>query len=120
MKDIKNYEGLYAVTEDGQVYGYKRKNFLKPNQDKDGYLYVSLSKDGKPKTFRIHRLMAETYLPNPNNLPEVHHIDSNRKNNCVSNLQWVTQEDNLIDMYIRQLKKLGVSIDEIKRRYEND
>lgn len=64
--------------------------------------------------------MAETYLPNPNNLPEVHHIDSNRTNNHVSNLQWVSSEDNLIDMYIKQLKKLNVSIDEIKRRYEND
>lgn len=100
------------------MWGHKRKKFLKPMADKDGYLYVSLSKNSKTKTCRIHRLVAETYLPNPNNLSEVHHIDSNRTNNCVSNLQWISQADNLIDMYIRQLKRLGVSIDEIKRRYE--
>lgn len=101
------------------MWGHKRKSFLKPNTDKDGYLYVTLSKNGKPRTHRLHRLVAETYLPNPDNLPEVHHIDSNRTNNNANNLQWVTQEENLIDMYIRQLKKLNVSIDEIQRRYEN-
>lgn len=120
MKDIKNYEGLYAVTEDGQVWGYKRKRFLSPTADKDGYLRVSLSKDSQSKTYKIHRLVAEAYLPNPNNLPEVHHIDTNRTNNNISNLQWVSKEENLIDMYIKQLKKLNVSIDEIIRRYEND
>ena len=117
MKDIFGYEGLYAITEDGRVYGYKRKNFLKPRPDKDGYLYVTLSKESKPKTCRIHRLVAEAYLPNPNNLSEVHHIDADNTNNNVNNLQWVTREDNLIDMYIRQLKKLGVSIEEIEQRY---
>ena len=118
MIDLKNYEGLYAITEDGQVWGYKRKNFLTPHPDKDGYLYITLSKNSQYKTCRVHRLVAETFIPNPDNLPEVHHIDSDPANNNVNNLQWVTQEENLIDMYVRQLKKLDVSIDEIKRRYE--
>lgn len=120
MKDIEGYESQYAVTEEGQVWSYKTKKFLKPVTKKDGYLQVSLFKNGKAKTYLVHRLMAQTYLSNPNNLPEVHHIDGNSTNNNIKNLQWISKEDNLIDMYIRQLKKLGVSIDEIKRRYEND
>lgn len=119
MKDIVGYENLYAVTEEGQVWGYKRKHYLKPNKDKDGYYYVTLSKNGIQKSYRVHRIVANTYLPNPNNLSEVHHKDADRTNNRVDNLEWISQEENLIEMYIRQLKRLGVSLDEICRRYQD-
>ena len=116
MKDIKNYEGKYAVTSCGQVWSYKSKKFLQARDD-HGYAAVGLyDKDGKRKSCLIHRLVAEAYLPNPDNLPEVHHIDTNRKNNCINNLQWMNKRDNLIEMYIRQLKNLGVTADEILRR----
>lgn len=94
MKDIKNYEGLYAVTEDGQVYSYRRKKYLKPALIGHGYLRVCLCKGQEKKNFFIHRLVAEAYLPNPNNLPEVNHKDENKLNNCVENLEWLTSKEN--------------------------
>lgn len=94
MKDIKGYEGLYGVTMSGRVWSYKTKKFLKPyNKDKE-YLYVDLCKDGKRKTFLLHRLIAETYLPNPDNQPQVGHIDENPRNNCWDNLYWTNARNN--------------------------
>ena len=58
MKDIKGFEGLYAITSCGRVWGYKRKHFLKAKVDKDGYLYVILFKDSQHHTCKIHRLVA--------------------------------------------------------------
>lgn len=95
MKDVKNYEGLYAITSCGKVYSYKRKIFLKPQKDRYGYLRVSLGKDGKSKSFRIHRLVAEAYIPNPQNLKTVDHIDGNKDHNYINNLQWMSLTDNI-------------------------
>lgn len=94
MKDIRGYEGLYAITMTGRIWGYKRKKFLKPVINKDGYLKVGLYKDGKQKHFFVHRLVAETYLPNPDNKPQVGHIDDNPKNNCWDNLYWTNAKNN--------------------------
>lgn len=94
MKDIPNYEGKYAVTEDGQVWSYKHKKFLKPNVV-GGYHHVSLvDKNNVIKQWRVHRLVAITYIPNPNNCPIINHKDENRKNNHVSNLEWCTHKYN--------------------------
>ena len=93
MKDIRGYEGLYAITMTGRVWGYKRKKFLKPRVNK-GYLSVILYKNGKGKNFRVHRLVAETYIPNPDNKPHVGHIDDNPRNNCWDNLYWTTPFNN--------------------------
>lgn len=68
MKDIKNYEGIYGVDENG-VWSYRRKKYLKGTPNKVGYPTVKLSKDGKGKTFFLHRLIAEYLIPNPDNLP---------------------------------------------------
>ena len=97
MKDIKGYEGLYAVTSCGKVWSYKSKKFLSPGDDGHGYQMVSLCKNGKTKSKRIHRLVAEAYLPNPENLPEIDHIvplSKGGKNN-VQNLQWISKKDNV-------------------------
>ena len=88
MKDIKNYEGLYAITPEGEVWSYRRKKFLKPRANNDGYLIVNLHKDGKVKTHLIHRLVAEAYIPNTENLPQINHRDENKTNNCLQNLEW--------------------------------
>ena len=95
MKDIKNYEGLYAITPEGEVWSYKRKKFLKPGVNRYGYLYVNLWKDGKVKTYSLHRLVAEAFIPNPENLPQVDHIDGNKMHNFLNNLQWITNRDNV-------------------------
>ena len=88
MKDIIGYEGLYAITSCGKVYSYRSKKFLKPRKIRDGYLQVNLYKDGKREFYYIHRLVAEAYLPNPDNLPQVNHKDENKENNALPNLEW--------------------------------
>ena len=94
MKDINGYEGLYAVTSCGKVWGYKRKRFLSPRLH-GGYLRVALSKNGVTEDFYVQRIVAETYIPNPNNLPQVNHKDENKENNCVKNLEWCDAEYNI-------------------------
>lgn len=94
MKDIKGFEGLYAITEDGRVYNYKTKKFLTGTKG-DGYVTVELRKDGKSKWLLVHRLVAEAYLENPNNYPVVNHKDEVKNHNWVDNLEWCTQKDNV-------------------------
>ena len=94
MKDIKNYEGLYAVTSCGRVWSYRNEKFLKPRANRSGYLYVDLSKDRKVKSYVIHRLVAEAFIPNPENLPQVNHKDENKANNCLQNLEWCDEKYN--------------------------
>lgn len=93
MKDIKDYEGIYAITSCGKVWSYRSKKFLKPRPDNDGYLRVNLKLNGSGKTMRIHRLVAEAYLPNPDNLPSVDHINFDKTNNSVNNLRWMGTEN---------------------------
>lgn len=88
MKDVVGYEGLYAVTSCGKVWSYKSKRFLKPSDNGNGYLFVVLSKDNKRKQYYVHRLVAEAYLPNIENLPQINHKDENKTNNCLQNLEW--------------------------------
>ena len=89
MRDVKNYEGLYAVTSCGQVWSYRSQKFLKPTSATKGYLVVNLYKDNKnKKRCYVHRLVAEAYIPNLDNLPQINHKDENRANNCLQNLEW--------------------------------
>ena len=88
MKDVVGYEGIYAVTSCGKVWSYKSEKFLKPRANNYGYLYVNLSKNGKIKSYHIHRLVAMAYIPNPENLPQINHRDENKTNNCLQNLEW--------------------------------
>ena len=116
MKDIIGYENLYAITEDGKVWSHRLSKFLNPTTNKDGHLQINLSKNGTKKRFYLHRLVAETYLPNPNNLPEVHHINGIRNDNRVDNLDWVSKEENIskrifnrgAKWYMEKLKEMGV------------
>lgn len=107
-KDIKGYEGYYQISNKGRVKSLHRividKNNIKKVykekllditiNKKNNYKYITLHKDNKYETKSIHRLVAETFIPNPNNYPEVNHIDENHFNNCVENLEWCTKEYN--------------------------
>lgn len=111
-KDIKGYEGLYQVSNLGKVRSLDRKilfknghiqffkgKILSLSKDKNGYIHIILHKDNKTKIFRVHRLVAETFIPNLENKPQVNHIDGNKENNCLSNLEYCTIKENHIHAY---------------------
>lgn len=92
---IYDYSGLYQVSNiDGKVRNVKTGKVLKPNKVLHGYSQVGLYKNGKIQFFKIHRLVATMFIPNPNNLPVVNHKDENPSNNCVDNLEWCTHKYN--------------------------
>ena len=95
MKDIKGYEGLYGITSCGKVWSYRRNRFMKLSSDKNGYLVVNLSRDGGFKQFKVHRLVADAYINNPENKLEVNHLDEDKQNNSVNNLAWATRYENI-------------------------
>lgn len=92
------YEG-YKINRLGQVWSNKCNKILKTYiykyETKSEYICVSLYINGKSKNIDIHRLLALTFIPNPNNLPQVDHIDRNKQNNDLSNLRWVSKQDNM-------------------------
>lgn len=105
-KDIKGYEGLYQVSNKGRVKSLTRRvrnkngtslmrgKIRTPNCRRDGYLQVGLSAKNKVIKHLIHRLVAEAFIPNPDNLPQVNHIDEDKTNNNVDNLEWCTHKYN--------------------------
>ena len=94
-KNIPNYEGLYMVSDDGKIKGLKSGKELKYSYTYNGYRKVKLYCDSQGKTFMVHRLVASAFIPNVQNKPQVNHIDGNKENNAVENLEWVTQSENL-------------------------
>ena len=96
-KSIADYEGLYEVSSLGRVKSLKfgKEKILKPQKDGSGYLQVQLWRNGKMKAFKVHRLVAEAFLPNPLGLPEINHKDEVKTNNIVSNLEWASRWDNM-------------------------
>ena len=99
-KPIPNYEN-YEVSNLGRVRSLNYNNqtdkvrILKLTIRKDGYTQIMLNKEGKKKTYQVHRLVAEAFIPNPQSLPEVNHIDENKQNNDVSNLEWCSYGYNI-------------------------
>ena len=106
MKDILGYEGLYAIEEDGRVWSYRRKKYLIPAINTNGYYTFKLQVDKEKKSIDLHRLLGLTYIPNPENKLCIDHIDRNRLNNKLSNLRWVTKQENSEN---RSLQKNNIS-----------
>lgn len=107
-KDIEGYEEMYQVSNLGRVKGLERtiirkdgkpltieEQILKPSLDSRGYYFVSLTKNKQPKNYRIHRLIAEAFIPNPDNKPEIDHINTVPTDNRIENLRWVTHKENM-------------------------
>ena len=110
----EQYDNYYCVSTSGTVVSpsyvdkagkLRKMRVLKPQVRGKGYLYVGLLKDGKQVRVSVHRLVAETFIPNPENKPEVNHIDGDKTNNCVSNLEWVTTSENAIHAFETGLRK---------------
>ena len=102
MIKINDYENYY-ITEEGQVYNAKKGKYLKPSVDNLGYLQVTLSKPGKTRPFRIHRLVALHYLEPVEGKTFVNHKDGNKKNNKISNLEWCNNSENMLHAYANGL-----------------
>jgi hypothetical protein len=106
-RDVKGWEGLYQVSDHGRIRSLDHtvktktgKDMLvrgvikKPSRDVDGYAVVSLQHKHHKKSYSVHRLVAQAFIPNPENKPEVNHINAVKDDNAVSNLEWVTGEEN--------------------------
>ena len=119
-KDIEGYEGYYQISSLGRVKSLARpryiKNYpqifperiLKLHNTKHGYKQIRLSVHRDVKIFKVHRLVANAFIPNPENKPCVNHIDGKKDNNIIANLEWVTQSENSIHAIIHNLKKIPV------------
>ena len=96
-RDIEGYEGLYQVSNKGRVKSLKcgKERILRPGIDGYGYCFIILYNDSVRKTFKLHRLVAQAFIPNLYNKPQVNHLDENKKNNCVDNLEWATAKENI-------------------------
>lgn len=110
IRNILNYEKLYAITNKGRVWSYRTNKFLRLSDNGHGYQTVVLyGDDNKKKTFRIHRLVAEAFVPKPEGMEnaklDVAHLDDQRDNNVASNLCWMTRAQNLDTEHFRELAK---------------
>ena len=129
-KDIKDYEGLYQVSNIGKVRSLDRVvqgklgslrtlkgKELSATDNGKGYLKVALQTNGRStrKIYKVHRLVAETFIPNPLNKPEVNHIDCDKTNNHVSNLEWSTSSENSSHAYNNDLKNIK-QLSELKEK----
>ena len=103
-KDIEGYENKYQVSNLGNVKSLetwtgdkyiRREKILKNMVYGNGYYYVCLSKNGKVKKYKVNRLVAQAFIPNPDNKPFTNHIDGDKLNNNVDNLEWCTQSENM-------------------------
>lgn len=92
-KIIPNYPN-YSATKSGKIFSNKTKKYIKGQINNEGYIRLGLYGTNGEKKFLVHRLIAETFIPNPQNKPQVNHIDSNKSNNCVENLEWITNREN--------------------------
>ena len=138
-RPVVGYEGLYEVSNTGRVrsldryvkcdyerYRLHKGKILSPGKDKDGYLFVVLSCNGKHKTITVHRMVAEAFIPNPYNLPQVNHRNEDKTNNRVDNLEWCnakynsnygSRKDRIRDTAIKNGNWTGLSREEYQHQY---
>lgn len=97
----------YSATSDGRIYSHNLNKFMMFSKMPEGYLRLNIKNDNGQKKFLVHRLIALTFIPNPENKPQVNHIDSNKSNNCINNLEWITNQENR-NHALRQYKTISI------------
>lgn len=116
-KPIKGYEGIYEVSNKGRIKGRTQfREWFTPlslTLMNNGYLRARLYKNGRSKAYSVHRLVAEAFIPNPDNLPIVNHKDEDRTNNCAENLEWCTSKYN--SQYSRDRRKRSTNISDTEK-----
>ena len=130
-KPVKDYEGLYEVSNNGNVRSVDRMvkhskgglrlykgRLMKPYLNSDGYRMVKISKNGVGKIKRVNRIVAETFIPNPYNLATVNHKDENKLNDSVENLEWMSLSDNIRYSCCKSINQLTIN-DEFIRTWES-
>ena len=120
FKKIDDYEN-YKISNQGNVKNINTGRILKPIKNCDGYYYVDLSKNGIKQTFKIHRLVGFAFIPNPENLPCIDHIDRIKTNNSITNLRWISHSNNNRNKPKKQntsCKYMGVSFDKTNGKYK--
>lgn len=88
IKDLEQFDNMYSITSEGQIWSKKTNKYLIGSINQKGYRTISIYHKGKTITVRPYRLVAQSFIPNPNNLPQVNHKDENKLNDCVDNLEW--------------------------------
>lgn len=131
-KPIKGFEGLYEISNTGLVKSLRREvpnnggisivkeKILKPQKEKNGYLRIGLNKRNKKYMFLIHRLIAESFIPNVNNYAEINHKDGNKSNNNVDNLEWCSRSYNIKHSYINKLRNTDINRKNAKKMIEKN
>jgi len=105
-KQVQPFPRQYMVSSNGEVYSTRAKKIIKPNHDKHGYLYYVLCVNGDRRTIKAHRLVANAFIPNPDKKPTVNHKNGIRDDNCVNNLEWATNKEQVNDQRTKDnLKK---------------
>lgn len=97
LKDIKGFDGKIKVNEIGEVFSFLQRpegKILKAQADQKGYLRIKITVNRNSRTIKVHRVVAEAFIPNPQNLPQVNHKDGNKLNNRADNLEWVSASEN--------------------------
>lgn len=115
MKQIEGFTN-YSIDKNGLVYNTKFNRLIKPFDGGDGYLSIRLNLNGKRYKFKVHRLVALTYLPNVNNKPQVNHINGIKKDNRLDNLEWVTASENMIHAINTGLLKVSDKLRDTGRK----
>lgn len=110
-KSVKGYEGLYEVSNTGNVKSLSKNKILNPCLHKKGYMFVTLTKNKKTKHKYVHRLVADAFIENKLLKTQVNHIDGNKTNNKVENLEWCTDEENTKHAYESGLREMKVCVE---------
>lgn len=116
--DWKHYIDKYEVSEDGRVRNTKTGRILKPKKNKRGYIFYGISVNGKYKDIIAHRAVAELFIENPYDKPQVNHKDGNKENNYFLNLEWSTESENMIHAFENGLNdnsRFSVAVNQIDK-----